>query len=115
VCVCLKVRLNRDGTRAYHSNTHSGTSVAAMHDHADMPRTCGMGEFEAVLNGVHFRLACTFVLSMKIAVSPNKHCSKILQETLLNSVSNDFFPFMVRQSHDIFTMLSVKDVVFQLC
>jgi hypothetical protein len=46
----------------------------------------------------------------------NKHCSKILQEILLNSVSNDLLPFMVGQSHDSFTLLSVKDVMlFQHC
>jgi hypothetical protein len=38
----------------------------------------------------------------------NKHCAKILQETLLNSVSNDLLPFMVGQSHDSFTLLSVN-------
>jgi hypothetical protein len=42
--------------------------------------------------------------------SPNKHCSKILQETLLNSVANDLLPFIVVQSRDSFTLLSVKDV-----
>jgi hypothetical protein len=41
----------------------------------------------------------------------NKHCSKILQETLLNSVSNDLIPFVVGQSYDSFTLLSVKDVM----
>jgi hypothetical protein len=41
----------------------------------------------------------------------NKHCSKILQETLSNSVSNDSLPLVVRQSRDSFTMLSVKDVM----
>ena len=51
----VQVRLNRDGTRPYHCNTHTGPSVAAIHDHTDMPRTCGLGEVEAVLNGVHFR------------------------------------------------------------
>jgi hypothetical protein len=30
---------------------------------------------------------------------------------LLNSVSNDLFPFMVGQSHDSFTLLSVKDMM----
>ncbi|XP_076456568.1 uncharacterized protein LOC143290898 [Babylonia areolata] len=50
-----QVRLTRDGTRPYHTNTHSGPSVAAIHDHADLRATCGLGEFEAVLNGVHFR------------------------------------------------------------
>ncbi|XP_070209272.1 uncharacterized protein [Littorina saxatilis] len=50
-----QVRLNRDGTRPYHCNTHTGPSIASIHDHANMPNTCGMGEIEAVLNGVHFR------------------------------------------------------------
>jgi hypothetical protein len=46
----------------------------------------------------------------------NKHCSKILQETFLNSVSNNFLPFVVGQSHVSFTVLSVKDVMlFQHC
>jgi hypothetical protein len=38
-----------------------------------------------------------------------KHCSKNLQETLLNSVFYDLLPFMVGQSRDSFTLLSVKD------
>jgi hypothetical protein len=34
----------------------------------------------------------------------------------LNSVSTDLIPFMVGQSHDNFTLLSVKDVMlFQHC
>jgi hypothetical protein len=46
----------------------------------------------------------------------NKHCSKIAQETLLNSVSYDLLPFMVGQSQDNFTLPSVKDVMlFQHC
>jgi hypothetical protein len=49
-------------------------------------------------------------------LSCNKHCSKIVQDTLLNSVSNELLPFMVRQSHDSFTLLSVKDaMLFQHC
>jgi hypothetical protein len=41
---------------------------------------------------------------------------KILQETLLNRVSNDLLPLMVGQSHDGVTLLNVKDVLlFQLC
>jgi hypothetical protein len=43
------------------------------------------------------------------AVNNNKHVSKISLETLLNSVSNDLLPFMVRQSHDSFTLLVVSD------
>jgi hypothetical protein len=42
----------------------------------------------------------------------NKYCSEILQETLLNSVSKDLLPFMVGQSHDSFTLLSAKNVMF---
>jgi hypothetical protein len=41
----------------------------------------------------------------------NTHCSKILQETLLNSVSDELLSFMVGQSHDSFKLLSVKDVM----
>jgi hypothetical protein len=40
----------------------------------------------------------------------NKHCSEILQETLLNSVANDLLPFMVGQGHDSLTLLRVKEV-----
>jgi hypothetical protein len=35
----------------------------------------------------------------------NKHSSKISQETLLNSVSNELLPSMIGQSHDSFTLL----------
>jgi hypothetical protein len=41
-----------------------------------------------------------------------QYCSKISQETLLNSISNHLLPgFMVGQSHDSFTLLSVKNVM----
>jgi hypothetical protein len=42
----------------------------------------------------------------------NKHCLEILQEALLNSVSNDLLPLMVGQSHGSFTLLSAKNVMF---
>jgi hypothetical protein len=46
----------------------------------------------------------------------NKHCSKIMQETLMNSISNEFLSFSVGQSQVSFTLLSVKDVMlFQHC
>jgi hypothetical protein len=39
-----------------------------------------------------------------------------MQEALLKSVSNDLLPFMVGQSYDSFTLLSVKDaMLFQHC
>ena len=50
-----QIRVNQDGTRAYYSASHVGRSTVAIHDHTELQRTCGMGEFEGVLNGVHFR------------------------------------------------------------
>jgi hypothetical protein len=41
----------------------------------------------------------------------NKHCSEILQETLLNRVSSELPPFIVGQSHDSFTLLSAKNAM----
>lgn len=50
------IRLNRDGLpQKYFSETHSGSSLAVVRDHADNIRTVGMGEFIGVLNGVEFR------------------------------------------------------------
>lgn len=43
------------GAENYFSNTHSGGSFASIHNHANNIRTCGMGEFIGVLNGVEFR------------------------------------------------------------
>jgi hypothetical protein len=43
--------------------------------------------------------------------SQNKRCLKILQERLLNRAFNDWLPLMVGQSHDSFTLLSVRDVM----
>jgi hypothetical protein len=55
-------------------------------------------------------------INQSINQSVNKHCSKLSQETLLNSVSYDLLRFTARQSHDSFTLLSVKDVMlFQHC
>jgi hypothetical protein len=54
--------------------------------------------------------------SSGISLYCNKHCWKISQETLLNSVYNDLLPFVVGLSHDSFTLLSVKNVMlFQHC
>jgi hypothetical protein len=49
-----QVRHQRDGTRPYFTETHTGSGVASIHDHADSRHTLGMGEFVAVLNGVEF-------------------------------------------------------------
>ena len=42
------VRHQRDGTRPYHTDTHTGSGMASMHDHGDSIRSIGMGEFVAV-------------------------------------------------------------------
>ena len=50
-----QIRVHGVGLKNYFSETHSGGSMAAIHDHANNIRTVGMGEFVAVLNGVEFR------------------------------------------------------------
>ena len=50
-----QIRHRRQGTRPYHSDTHTGQTVMAIHTHAHYERTIGMGEYVAVLNGVEFR------------------------------------------------------------
>ncbi|KAL3882915.1 hypothetical protein ACJMK2_029217 [Sinanodonta woodiana] len=50
-----QLRHNNDGTRPYYGATHTGSSVNAIHDHSNYDRTCGMGEVQAVINGVEFR------------------------------------------------------------
>eukprot|EP01060_Flectonema_neradi_P007809 TRINITY_DN1551_c0_g1_i5.p1 TRINITY_DN1551_c0_g1~~TRINITY_DN1551_c0_g1_i5.p1 ORF type:complete len:1327 (+),score=322.51 TRINITY_DN1551_c0_g1_i5:47-4027(+) len=48
------VRAKAGGTDAYYTATYADGGAAASHDHANTHHTIGMGEFEAVLNGVHF-------------------------------------------------------------
>ncbi|KAI0216103.1 hypothetical protein LSAT2_031841 [Lamellibrachia satsuma] len=50
-----QVRHHYEGTRPYHSASHTGSTVASIHNHANNIRTVGMGEFVVVLNGVEFR------------------------------------------------------------
>ena len=50
-----QIRHRRQGSRPYHSDTHTGQTIMAIHTHAHYERTMGMGEFVAVLNGVEFR------------------------------------------------------------
>ena len=50
-----QVRHYYEGTRPYHSASHTGSSFASIHDHSNNICTVGMGEFVAVLNGVEFR------------------------------------------------------------
>jgi len=52
------VKVNRQrisGARNYHTSSHNGWSVAAIHDHANNERTIGLGELTAVLNGFEFQ------------------------------------------------------------
>eukprot|EP00930_Biecheleria_cincta_P092577 TRINITY_DN8254_c0_g1_i2.p1 TRINITY_DN8254_c0_g1~~TRINITY_DN8254_c0_g1_i2.p1 ORF type:complete len:1287 (+),score=163.37 TRINITY_DN8254_c0_g1_i2:100-3960(+) len=49
-----QVRNYESGLEPYHEASYTGFSFAAVHDHANFPDMAGMGEFGAVLNGVHF-------------------------------------------------------------
>eukprot|EP01063_Lacrimia_lanifica_P014529 TRINITY_DN2109_c5_g1_i1.p1 TRINITY_DN2109_c5_g1~~TRINITY_DN2109_c5_g1_i1.p1 ORF type:complete len:794 (+),score=320.27 TRINITY_DN2109_c5_g1_i1:75-2456(+) len=50
-----KIRSKAHGDRAYHQEAHVGEGgPAAAHNHADFKDTIGMGEFQAVMNGVQF-------------------------------------------------------------
>ncbi|KAH3827759.1 uncharacterized protein LOC127881513 [Dreissena polymorpha] len=50
-----QVRNYMAGSKPYHSHTHSSSLAASVHEHANYDRTVGLGEFNAVLNGVDFR------------------------------------------------------------
>ena len=49
------VRGSYDGDAAYDDGTYSNGAVASIHDHADNMIVVGIGEIQAVLNGVEFR------------------------------------------------------------
>jgi len=49
-----KVRSAEGGPKAYHTANTANYAFANIHDHADHKYTCGMGEVQAVLNGVEF-------------------------------------------------------------
>ena len=48
------LRQRRAGSKNYFTESHTGNSAAAIHDHANNIRTVGMSEFNAVMNGVEF-------------------------------------------------------------
>ncbi|XP_064645150.1 uncharacterized protein LOC135498698 [Lineus longissimus] len=50
-----QTRINLVGSEIYLTNTHTGSSLAAMHNHANHIYTLGMGEVTAVINGHEFR------------------------------------------------------------
>jgi len=49
------LRQRKGGTKNYFTESHTGGSAAAIHDHSNNVRTVGMGEFTAVMNGVEFK------------------------------------------------------------
>eukprot|EP00486_Rosalina_sp_Unknown_P000306 CAMPEP_0201566736 /NCGR_PEP_ID=MMETSP0190_2-20130828/6746_1 /ASSEMBLY_ACC=CAM_ASM_000263 /TAXON_ID=37353 /ORGANISM="Rosalina sp." /LENGTH=768 /DNA_ID=CAMNT_0047985865 /DNA_START=82 /DNA_END=2388 /DNA_ORIENTATION=- len=48
-------RQYNDGDAMYDDGTYSNGAVSAIHDHADFINVAGMGELQAVLNGVEFQ------------------------------------------------------------
>ena len=48
-------RLVHQGLKSYQATSYTGGSVAAIHEHSNNDRTCGLGELIVVLNGVEFR------------------------------------------------------------
>jgi len=50
-----QVRMTNKGTRSFMTDSYSGETAQAVHDHSETERTIGMGEIIAVLNGVEFR------------------------------------------------------------
>ncbi|KAL8591096.1 hypothetical protein ACOMHN_058749 [Nucella lapillus] len=51
----MQIRYRSSGGKSYKTETHSGNSIGAMHNHANNIRTVGLGDFIANLNGVQFR------------------------------------------------------------
>eukprot|EP01084_Bolivina_argentea_P289264 496669_1 len=49
------VRQHVDGNEIYNDGTYSNGAAIAIHDHADWYDHCGLGEIQAVLNGVEFQ------------------------------------------------------------
>uniref|UniRef100_A0A0B6ZHW8 Uncharacterized protein n=1 Tax=Arion vulgaris TaxID=1028688 RepID=A0A0B6ZHW8_9EUPU len=49
-----QVRIKKGGPETYYTNSHTGDSIAAIHDHSNYRNTAGQGEGRFVLNGVEF-------------------------------------------------------------
>ncbi|CAH1776259.1 unnamed protein product [Owenia fusiformis] len=71
-------RINNGGTKPYHMPSYSSKKGAAScHDHSNHKRTLGMGEFEAVLNGVEFRTRHNdYLLRMPSRTSSEYHATE---------------------------------------
>ena len=52
-----QIRQVSRGSQSYHHDTWQGKSILSLHNHANYERTLGLGEFDAILNGVEFRLS----------------------------------------------------------
>ena len=49
------VRSHKGGTKPYHVTAHTSGRLAGMHDHANFINTIGLGEMNALINGIQFR------------------------------------------------------------
>jgi hypothetical protein len=92
--------------------TNSAAIINSIHTLKPLFSKQRLGFVTTVLIRIKRLVNVAHFLTCGLLWTQNKHCSKILQETLLNSVSNDLLPFMVGQSHDNFTQPGVKDVRF---
>ena len=50
-----QIRLAAQGSKPYFVTSHTGSRVAAIHEHSNNIQVVGLGEFVAVLNGLEFR------------------------------------------------------------
>ena len=55
-----QIRQASKGSQPYHHDTWQGNSVIALHGHSNYDRILGIGEFDAILNGVEFRLTSVY-------------------------------------------------------
>lgn len=67
-------RATHKGTRDYFTDSFGYSQIAAVHDHSNYDRTVGMGELNAVLNGVDFRTRHNdYKLYMPSLTKPDYH------------------------------------------
>ncbi|XP_062607699.1 uncharacterized protein LOC134269504 [Saccostrea cucullata] len=72
-----EVRMNHKGTRSFNSDTAGQDSVNGIHDHSNNKFLVGMGEVDAVINGVEFRTRHNdFKLRMPSKTNQNYHATE---------------------------------------
>lgn len=72
-----QVRLTHKGTRSFLSDTAGQDAVNGIHDHSNYKSLVGMGEVEAVMNGVEFRTRHNdFELRMPSKANQNYHATE---------------------------------------